>query len=120
MINQIDFEITSSDGLCSASIRVAYGTPRSRMFYFYRLDDTREDGECRLSVEMYKELSEGIEQLIRENDNLQPYTGDITYRLWLDEKKRLGFTKETLLKLLELFAETVPDLQFMGYFAQML
>lgn len=67
-ISTIDFDlILSRDTFAQTTI--AKASPRCKVFYCFKNDDTREDGEDRCSVDTFNEICTTLAELLQNNNS---------------------------------------------------
>lgn len=89
-IKSIDFDL-SIDKDCYAQTSIMHTTPRCKAFYCFRNDDTREDGEDRLSQESFHIICESLGKSLK-SDNNQDSAPRLKYELTITATDKRKFT----------------------------
>lgn len=88
-ILSIDFDMTI-DNECYAQTSILNATPRCKAFYCFRNDDTREDGEERLSQDTFCLICSSIAELL--GSNRKDTDVRLKYELTFTTAQKLKFT----------------------------
>lgn len=89
-IKSIDFDLMI-DKDCYAQTSIMHATPRCKAFYCFRNDDTREDGEDRLSQESFHIICESLVKLLKGDNNQYP-APRLKYELTITATDKSKFT----------------------------
>ena len=121
-ISAIDFDL-AIDRDCFAQTTIQWASPRCKVFYCFKNDDTREDGEDRCSEETFaticNELAENLHQELAENSVFPAIKCSIV--LHLKDKSQVSFTEKsitapTLKKFINLLSEKIDEFTFLTAF----
>lgn len=121
-ISTIDFDL-AIDRDCFAQTTIQWASPRCKVFYCFKNDDTREDGEDRCSEETFatisNELAENLHQELAENSVFPAIKCSIV--LHLKDKSQVSFTEKsitapTLKKFINLLSEKIDEFTFLTAF----
>lgn len=127
-ILSIDFDL-AIDNDCYAQTSILRGTPRCKAFYCFRNDDTREDGEDRLSQDSFASICCSIAQLLSDNDSASETHLKYEITITTDDKHKYSFkslqaTKQgseslpanTLKAIINLLTDHIAEFSFLVAF----
>lgn len=121
-ISAIDFDL-AIDRECFAQTTIQCASPRCKVFYCFKNDDTREDGEDRCSEETFSTIcNELVEDLHRESvENAIFPAIKCSIVLHLKDKSQVSFTEKSisapsLKKFINLLSEKIDEFAFLTAF----
>lgn len=119
-ITSIDFDIALNQH-CFAQTTLQVATPRCKVYYCFKNDDTREDGEDRCPQSTYAEICECFIKYLTtsaSHSNRPAITCNIA--LYTSTEKRSfnenDISTETLKKLINLLSEKIDEFTFLSAF----
>lgn len=120
-ITSIDFDITI-DSDCYAQTTIVSASPRCKVYYCFKNDDTREDGENRCTQEDFAEICNAFSKYLANNSTEEKRPAikcDITLNRNSNDMRTYSekdFSAETLKKLINLLSKKIDEFSFLTAF----